>query len=140
MRLVLDTDVVVAAVRSARGASRALLEAMHARRVVGLISVALLLEYEAVLTRVEFLRERGLVLAEIDAILDGLAGIMEPVRVHYLWRPRLRDADDDMVLETAVNGRADAIVTFNLRHYGDAPAEFGIEVLRPAEVVRRLHG
>ena len=65
MRLVLDTDVV-AAVRSARGASRALLEAMHARSVVGLVSVALLLEYEAVLNRIEFLRERGFVLEEYD--------------------------------------------------------------------------
>ena len=63
---------------------------------------------------------------------------MEPVRVHDLWRPRLRDANDDMVLEAAVNGRANATVTFNLRHYGGAPAEFGIEVLRPAAVMRRI--
>ena len=58
--------------------------------------------------------------------------------LHYLWRPRLRDGDDDMVLETAINGRASAIVTFNLRDYGSWPENFGIEVLRPGDCLRRL--
>jgi hypothetical protein len=58
--------------------------------------------------------------------------------VHFLWRPQLRDAGDEMVLETAVNGQADAIVTFNRRHYGDAPARFGILLLLPAEAYRRI--
>jgi len=135
---VLDTDVIVAAIRSARGASRALLEAMHAGRLVGLISVPLLLEYEAVLSRPEHMRGRGLSFAEVEAILDGLAGMMEHVALHYLWRPLLRDGDDDMVLETAINGRATAIVTFNLRDYGTWPDSFGIEVLRPGDCLRRL--
>jgi len=135
---VLDTDVIVAAVRSARGASRALLEAIHSRRLVGLVSVPLLLEYEAVLSRPEHTRARGLSLAEVDVILDGLAGVMEPVVLHYLWRALLRDGDDDMVLETAINGRASAIVTFNLRDYGDVPATFGFELLRPTDCLRRL--
>jgi putative PIN family toxin of toxin-antitoxin system len=135
---VLDTDVVIAAVRSATGASRGLLEAMHARRLIGLVSVPLLLEYEAVLTRPEHLRVRGLSLGEVDAILDGLAAMMEPVALHYLWRPLLPDADDDMVLETAINGWATTIVTFNLRDYGNIPLMFGIEVLRPADCLRRL--
>ena len=78
--------------------------------------------------------------AFVGATTFTLAAVMEPVRVHYLWRPRLRDADDDMVLEVAVNGRADAIVTFNLRDFGAVPAGFGIELLRPAEAMRRLIG
>jgi len=135
---VLDTDVIVAAVRSATGASRALLEAIHARRLVGLVSVPLLLEYEAVLSRPDHLRGRGLSLDEVETILDGLAGVMEHVTLHYLWRPLLRDGDDDMVLETAINGRAMAIVTFNLRDYGAWPQSFGIEVLRPTDCLRRL--
>jgi putative PIN family toxin of toxin-antitoxin system len=138
VRCVLDTDVIVAAVRSAKGASRGLLEAIHDRRLVGLVSVPLLLEYEAVLSRPEHLRARGLSFAEVEALLDGLAAIMEPVRLDYLWRPLLPDRDDDMVLETAINGRATAIVTFNLRDYGSWPLTFGIEVLRPADCLGRL--
>ena len=138
MRCVLDTDVIVAAVRSASGASRGLLEAIHAGRLVGLISVPLILEYEAVLSRPEHLQARGLSLGEVDAILDGLAGVMEHVVMHYLWRPLLRDGDDDMVLETAINGRATVIVTFNLRDYGRWPESFGIEVLEPVDCLRRL--
>jgi predicted nucleic acid-binding protein len=130
--------VIVIAVRSASGASRRLLEAMHAGRLIGLVSVPLLLEYEAVLSRPEHLRARGLSLDEVDAILDGLAGVMEHVVLHYLWRPLLRDGDDDMVLETAINGRATAIVTFNLRDYGRWPESFGIDVLRPTDCLRRL--
>ena len=134
----LDTDVIVAAVRSARGASRALLEAVHAGRPVGLISVPLLLEYAAVLSRPDHLQARGMSIDEVETVLDGLAGAMEHVVLHYLWRPLLRDGDDDMVLETAINGRASVIVTFNLRHYGRWPQSFGIEVLRPGDCLRRL--
>ena len=134
----LDTDVIVAAVRSARGASRRLLENIHAGRLVGLISVPLLLEYEAVLSRREHMQVRGLSFSEVEAILDGLAGVMEHVVLHYLWRPLLRDGDDDMVLETAINGRATAIVTSNLKDFGSWPMTFGIEVLTPANCVKRL--
>lgn len=138
MRCVLDTDVIVAATRSATGASRQVLEAMHAGRLIGLISVPLLLEYEAVLTRPEHMRERGLTFEEADAILDGLALVMEHVDIHYLWRPFLRDPDDDAVLETAVNGRAQTIVIFNVRDYAAVPDSFGIEVIRPSDCVRRV--
>ena len=134
----LDTDVIVAAVRSARGASRGLLERIRAGRLVGLISVPLLLEYEAVLSRPEHMPDRGLSFAEVEAILDGLAEVMEHVVLHYLWRPLLRDGVDDMVLESAINGRETAIVTFNLKDYGNWPLTFGIEVLTPATCLRRL--
>lgn len=134
----LDIDVIVAAVRSAKGASRGLLEAIHDRRLIGLVSVPLLLEYEAVLSRPEHLRARGLSFGDVEAILDGLAAILEPVRLYYLWRPLLPDADDDMVLETAINGSATAIVTFNVRDYGSLPLSFGIETLKPVDCLGRL--
>jgi predicted nucleic acid-binding protein len=70
--------------------------------------------------------------------LDALAALADPVETHFLWRPRLRDPADEMVLEAAVNGRADAIVTFNLRDYGTIPNDFGIEVLKPSEALKRL--
>jgi predicted nucleic acid-binding protein len=99
--------------------------------------VPLLIEYEAVMTRMEHLDTSGLSVADVAALLDAVAAVVEPVRLAYLWRPALPDADDDMVLEVAVNGRADGIVTFNLRHF--VPAQrFGIEAMSPGEAVRRL--
>ncbi len=103
-----------------------------------LASVGLFVEYEAVLKRPEHLKAAQLSEADIGAALDAMAGFVEPVETFFLWRPRLRDADDDMVLEAAVNGRADAIVTFNLRDFAAAPAGFGIPALLPRDVLRKL--
>ncbi|WP_245525750.1 PIN domain-containing protein [Mesorhizobium sp. M00.F.Ca.ET.216.01.1.1] len=64
--------------------------------------------------------------------------VAEPVRLVFLWRPAVRDPEDDMVLEAAVNGRADAIVTFNLRDFGKVAERFGIMVLSPGEALRQL--
>jgi predicted nucleic acid-binding protein len=71
-------------------------------------------------------------------LLDAVAAVAEPVRLAYLWRPTLPDADDDMVLEVAVNGRADAIVTFNLRDFVASAEHFGIAVISSGEAVKRL--
>jgi putative PIN family toxin of toxin-antitoxin system len=139
MRLVLDTDVLVAALRSDRGASRRLLSLGLERRFVLLGSVPLMLEYEAVLTRPEQLEKTGLNARETNAILDAVAAVMDqPVDLRFLWRPRLKDPADEMVLDTAVNGHADRLVTFNLRHLGQAAAEFGIRAGRPGEILREL--
>lgn len=103
-----------------------------------MVSVPLLIEHEAVMTRSAHLRAAGLSAADVGMLLDAVAAVAEPVRLAYLWRPVLPDVDDDMVLEAAVNGRADGIVTFNLRDFGHAAEQFGIAVLSPGEVVRRL--
>jgi putative PIN family toxin of toxin-antitoxin system len=139
VRLVLDTDVLTAALRSDRGASRRLLVGALAGRFEVLVSVPLMIEYEAVLTREEHLTVARASLEDVTAVLDALAIVLEPVRLTFLWRPALPDANDDMVLETAVNGRADVLVTFNRRHF-EAASEFGIEVASPAEALRRLRG
>lgn len=138
MRLVLDTDVIVAALRSPGGASAALLRAIRQGRATMLVSTALLLEYEAVCLRAEHRIAAGLTESEVGSFLDGLAVLAEPVAVHFLWRPQLRDAGDEMVLEAAVNGQAHAIVAFNQRDYGNAPARFGIQSLLPAQAFRRI--
>src|SRR5436189_6417216 len=104
-RTVLDTNVLVAAVRSDRGASRVLLTAALERRYPVLASVPLMLQYESVLTRSAHLEAAGISAKDVGILLDGLAIVAEPVRISYLWRPVLPDADDDLVLETAVNGR-----------------------------------
>jgi putative PIN family toxin of toxin-antitoxin system len=117
---VLDTDVLVAALRSSRGASRQLLLGALDHRFELLLSVSLVLEYEAVLTRPEHLAACGLRGEEVERVLDDLASVARLVRLSFRWRPRLSDPNDDMVLETAVNGDADAIVTFNQRDLREA--------------------
>jgi len=137
LRAVLDTNVLIAARRSRTGASNALLRAVDEQRFVMLVSVPLLLEYEAVLCRAEHLLAAGLTRMQVIGFLDYLAFVIEPVKLHYLWRPQLGDVADEMVLETAINGRADCIVTFNIRHF--VPAErFGIDIIRPSEAIMRV--
>lgn len=140
MRLVLDTAAMVAAIRSEAGASRWLLRAALQQQpgLILLVSVPLLIEYEAVMTRPEHLRAARLSAAEVGVLLDAFAAVAEPVRLAFLWRPTLPDAADDMVLEAAVNGQADGIVTFNRRDFLPAQKPFGIPILSPGEAVRRL--
>jgi putative PIN family toxin of toxin-antitoxin system len=138
MRFVLDTDVVVSALRSPTGASAALLLAALQRHFVLVVNVPLVVEYEATCSQAEHRIAAGLNEEEVGQFLDALAALGDPVETHFLWRPRLRDPADEMVLEAAVNGRADAIVTFNLRDYGTIPNDFGIEVLKPSEALKRL--
>ena len=138
MRLVLDTNVLVAGVRSREGASNPLLVAGFRKRFAWCCSVPLFYEYEAVLNRAEFLLATGIARVEIGTFLTDVAGTVSPVELHYLWRPQLRDPEDEMVLETAVNARAQTLVTHNVRDFGDAPGRFGIEVWTPGEALRRL--
>ncbi len=138
MRTVLDTAAMVAAIRSDRGASRRLLVAALERRLVLLVSTPLLLEYEAVMTRIEHLEASGLSVGDVARLLDAVAAVATPIELAFHWRPTLRDADDDMVLETAVNGRADAIVTFNRRDFLPQAGQFGLAVLSPGEAAHRL--
>jgi putative PIN family toxin of toxin-antitoxin system len=138
LRFILDTDVIVAALRSPGGASAALLGAVLDRKIIMLASVPLFFEYEAKCTSPVHWAAAGLTREQAHIFVDGLAALIEPVKTHYLWRPALRDPNDEMVLEAAVNGRADSIVTFNLRDYGDVPGKFGIEVLLPATAIRRV--
>lgn len=103
-----------------------------------MLSVALALEYEAVCCEAEHRLASGLSADQVDIFLDAVIALAEPVRTHFLWRPQLRDPGDEMVLETAVNGRAGVLVTFDLRDFGNVPLRFGIEVLLPAEALKRL--
>jgi len=103
-----------------------------------LATPSLFLEYEDVLKRPEQRQVSGLALDDVDDLLGELAALVEPVEVHLLWRPQLRDPDDEMVLEAAINGRADALVTYNMRDFGDAAPRFGLRLARPADVLREL--
>jgi len=103
-----------------------------------LANVPLVIEYEATCSRAEHREAAGLNKDEVRQFLDAVAATMEPIETYFLWRPRLRDPADEMVLEAAINGNATAIVTFNLKDYGKVPNEFGIEILKPSDVMRRL--
>jgi len=81
----------------------------------------------------------GLSPAQVVIFVDAVIAMAEPVETHFLWRPQLRDPGDEIVLEAAVSGRANAIVTFNRKDYGDIPVRFGLEVIAPADALRRIN-
>lgn len=137
-RLVLDTAIIVTALRSVTGGSNALLREAANGRLTPLVTPALFLEYEAVLKRPEQRIAHGLGLRDIDRFLAALASACEPVEVSFQWRPQLPDPNDEMVLEAAVNGHADALVTHNVRDFIKGAARFGVRVLKPGELLKEL--
>ena len=138
VRIVLDTDVIVAAIQSDAGALRQLLLDVLDQRCTLLLSVPMMLEYEAVLTRPAHLRAAGIGIGDVGVILDELASLCSPVVFDYRWRPSGADHDDELVAETAINGQADVLATFNLRHLRQACHAFGIVVERPGAILRRI--
>jgi len=138
MRCVLDTNVIVAAMRSPSGASAALLRAARRGKLTMLANVALALEYEATCLLAAHRLAAELNENQVTIFVDAVLAMVEPVESHFLWRPQLRDPADELVLEAAVNGRAEALVTFNRRDFGSAPARFGIALLTPAETIGRI--
>ena len=136
INVVLDTNVLVAAFRSRTGASFQLL------RLLGIgasfrpcLSVPLVLEYEMALRRLADVDD-----ARITAVLDYLCQISELKEIFFLWRPFLSDPGDEMVLEVAVGGRAEVIVTHNLRDFAGVEDRFGIRVLSPAAFLIEIRG
>ena len=124
--------------RSSSGASAAILRLARQREIVMLANVALALEYEALCLSDNHWRPAGLTLAEAGVFVDAVIAMIEPVESHFMWRPQLRDPADEFVLDAAVNGRAEAIVTFNIRDFADAPARFGISLYTPSQAFRSL--
>ena len=136
-RLMIDTNVLVAALRNKNGPSFALMQLVRRGLAAMYCSPALFLEYEDVLKRPAQLMASGLLSTDVDAVLNELAGLMVPVTTHYQWRPQLRDPADEMVLEAAVNGQVNVIVTYNLRDF--LPAQrFGIPVLNPQQTFKNF--
>ena len=96
------------------------------------------LEYEAICMLAEHRLSANASERDVRNLLDTIFDVIVPVEVHYQWRPQLTDAADEMVLETAVNGGADAIVTFNRADFKEAPGRFGIALWKPAEALREI--
>jgi putative PIN family toxin of toxin-antitoxin system len=129
-QIVIDTNVLVAAMRSRQGASYRLLEQLGNRRWRPNLTVAVALEYEAVLKRncLEF----GLTEGDIDDVLDAVISQAGLHRLYFLWRPVAADPDDDFVMEAAIASHSDFVVTFNRRDFPDSH-RFGIECITPKE-------
>lgn len=127
----------MSALRSSLGTSYKLLTLVGASPLFKTqISVPLVLEYEAVLKRFEI--EHGLTREEIDDIIDYYCSVSQRHRVHYLWRPFLRDPKDDMVLELAVVSESDFLITFNEKDFTRVESTFGIKVARPSAFLELL--
>ncbi len=137
-RFVLDTSVIVAALRSRTGASNRLLELVARGKLRPLASTALFLEYEEVLQRPENRLATGMSQQDVEDFLAALASAMEPVDASFRWRPQLRDPKDELVLEAAFNGHADAVVTHNIRDFEPATRLFGLRILLPREALKEL--
>jgi putative PIN family toxin of toxin-antitoxin system len=134
-RIVLDTNVLVSALRSRLGASFRLLSLIDSGKVSLCVSVPLVLEYEAATKR--HAKTMGLTYTDIDNILDYLCLAAEHHRVYYLWRPTLKDPNDDMVLELAVSCKAEAIVTYNSGDFKGVE-QFGIRILSPKDFLKQI--
>ena len=134
-QVVLDTSVLVAAVRSSQGASFRILQLVGDPRWKLNLSPALLFEYEeiAAIHAEKFWREPE----RLADLLDFLIANSNRPMISYSWRPILRDADDDMVMELAIAAQAKFIVTHNVRDF-DGAARFGVGVLTPAGFLRKL--
>jgi putative PIN family toxin of toxin-antitoxin system len=136
--MILDTDVIVAAIRSTSGASAEIIRRVLRREMPIEMSVALVLEYEAVATRAEHSQAGGLAAREAINLIDALAAVADPVDIHFRWRPQLRDADDEMVLEAAINAQDRTIVTFNIRDFAMAADKFNVTLATPRQILETL--
>jgi putative PIN family toxin of toxin-antitoxin system len=135
-RIVLDTNVVVAALLSQRGASNQLLRMVSEEAPFRVcLSVPLVLEYESALRR-----KLGRDHPGIDPILDYLCKVGEHQEIFFLWRPYLQDPGDEMVLEVAVGSQASRIVTHNRRDFRGVEERFGVRIVRPGEYLEELEG
>jgi predicted nucleic acid-binding protein len=134
--LILDTNVLIAALRSARGASHALLALVGQGLFTTGVTTALVLEYEAVASR--DLSALGLTDDDLRELLDYLCRVGHRAVVRYRVRPSLPDPGDELVLEAAVACGAEWIVTHNVRDFAAGASDFGVDVLTPAEALRRL--
>jgi uncharacterized protein len=136
VRIVVDTSVLFAGLSSRRGASHVVLRACLTGGLEPIVTVPLAAEYEDVLSRPELRRRSGLSAKDVDDFLDGFLAAAELVEVFFLWRPNLRDEGDNMVLEAAVAGHAEAVVTHNVRDLASGDLRFdSIRIVTPAALL-----
>jgi len=133
--IVIDTCVLISALRSRNGASFKLLSLIDSKKFTFFLSVPLVLEYESVAKRMS--RDLELTHSDIDDIIDYLCAVGERRKVHFLWRPSLKDPSDDFVLELAVESGCDYIVTHNIKDF-KATNKFDLKAITPQELLRNI--
>ena len=135
-KLVIDTNVFISTLISSTGASRAVLRAWLQGKYQPLMGTALFLEYESILSRSEVMARCRLPKADIEALLAALMSVSEWVRVYYLWRPNLNDEADNHLIELAIAGNAEAIVTQNVKDFQRAELLFPqLSILSPEVLI-----
>ena len=135
IQTVLDTNIIFAGFYSIRGASFQVLKAIIAGKIIPVLSVSLLFEYEDVLKRNN--RKLGVTYNEIDAFLDNLCNLSFFQTIHYLWRPFLPDPKDDHILELAVASQLKNITTFNVKDFKGIDL-FGIKIISPKQLLEEI--
>lgn len=133
--IVIDTCVLISALRSRNGASFKLLSLIDSKKFTFFISVPLVLEYEAVAKRMS--RKLGLTHSDIEDIIDYICTVGNHRKVHFLWRPNLKDPSDDFVLELAVESECNYIVTHNIKDFKDIK-KFNLKAITPQEFLRKI--
>lgn len=134
-QVVLDTNVIISALRSQRGASYKLLMLVGRADFEINLSVAVLLEYEDAAKRL--LGQISLTENDIDNILDYLCGMAHQQEIFFLWRPFLKDPKDDMILELAVAAQCETIISYNKKDFVGVE-QFGLQVMTPKEFLEKI--
>ncbi len=138
-RVVIDTNVIIAAMLSPVGSNRDVIRACLKGNALPLVGDALFHEYEDVLSRTALMSKSPLTQKEREALLDALLSVCEWVRVYYLWRPNLPDEADNHLIELAVAAGADAIVTSNIRDFKRGELSFpNLQILTPSQFLKTL--
>lgn len=135
MLIVFDTNVIISALKSTKGASFRLLSLVRDGVIRPAVSAPLMFEYDDVASRPGLLTH--LLPSDIAGFLDWFVSISSQHKIHYLWRPLLRDAKDDMVLEAAVTASADYLVTFNVSDF-DRASSLGVRVITPPQLLEKI--
>jgi len=131
--IVIDTNVVIAALRSKKGASYKLLSLIGTNKFEIHDSVAIVLEYEDVIQR--FRTEIGLSQDDVSIFVDSLCSIAHHHKIYFVWRPSLPDANDELFLELAISARCQYIVTHNIKDF-KGTEKFGIKAITPKEFLQ----
>jgi putative PIN family toxin of toxin-antitoxin system len=135
MRVVLDTCILYSALRSSTGASHRIVKSMPNPKFRPMVSTPVFFEYEEVLRRPK--QFPHLSPQDIEDFLDFISSACDHVRINFLWRPQLQDPEDDLILELAVSGQADAIITYNQRDFVGSD-QFGIRIISPGELIKEI--
>ena len=140
MKIVIDTNIVLSALFSNRGASNKLLIWLFEnKKKYNVVSNTLVTEFEDVLTREKNLKQfNNLGKKDVLAFIDDICLISYHQSIHFLWRPFLTDSNDDMVLEVAVNANVGAIITFNPKDFKGVKESFGIDIFTPKEYLTKI--